>query len=504
MTESTACDQSPGTTVLICGAGAAGLTLAIELARRGCDFRLIERRDAPFEGSRGKGLQPRTLEVFEDLGVLDRIAAVGQPYPPLRTYDDKGGFLDTDLIEARSSTPSEPYPLPIMLPQCLTEQVLRDRLAELGSRVDFGMELTAFESDAQGVTAHVTNGDTVTTLRAAWLVGTDGGRSTVRRLAGIDFPGRTLGVRALVADVALTGLSRDAWHRFNPDDMDRQVSICPLPGTDLFQIQAPIALEGEPDLSADGLTALVATRTGRSDVRVSAVSWASAYAMNARLADRYRAGRVLLAGDAAHTHPPTGGQGLNTSVQDAYNLGWKLSAVGCGAPLMLLDSYEAERRPIAADMLGLSTQLLERMKTGDLSRDRRVRQLDLGYRGSVLTVPAPDRSEVLLNPGDRAPDAPCRGAAGQPTRLFHVLQGAHWTLLIHGQADESGPTPRAGLRICHVGPEGDLVDEGGHIARAYGLQPGQQVLIRPDGYIAAILNVTDGDALAACLAWVRT
>jgi 2-polyprenyl-6-methoxyphenol hydroxylase-like FAD-dependent oxidoreductase len=180
----------------------------------------------------------------------------------------------------------------------------------------------------------------------------------VRHTLNIGFPGETLGVRALVADVRLEGLDRLAWHRFQIGSPATQFMVCPLAGTDLFQLQGPVPLEGDIDLSPAALTELIARRTGRSDIVVHAVSWASVYSMNARLADRYRVGRVFLAGDAAHTHPPTGGQGLNTSVQDAYNLGWKLAAVIAGASAALLDTYEEERRPIAAGMLGLATRLL--------------------------------------------------------------------------------------------------------------------------------------------------
>src|SRR5262249_27772150 len=157
------------------------------------------------------------------------------------------------------------------------------------------------------------------------------GRSFVRHSLNIGFPGKTLGVRAVVADVMLTGLERTKWHRFQKGAMDRQMLLCPLAGTELFQLQAPVPLEGNVDLSADGLSAMVAECTGRDDIRIESVLWASAYNMNARLADRYRLRRVFLVGDAAHTHPPTGGQGLNTSIQDAYNLGWKLAAVVAGA-----------------------------------------------------------------------------------------------------------------------------------------------------------------------------
>src|SRR6185436_3854672 len=222
-------------------------------------------------------------------------------------------------------------------------------------------------------------------LRVRYLVGCDGGRSTVRQALGIGFPGETLGVRALVADLLLGGLSRDAWHRWN-DGTPQSMSLCPLMGTDQFQLQARVPGEGDVDLSAAGLAAMIAARTRRDDVRVEAVSWASAYSMNARLADRYQVGRVFLAGDAAHVHPPTGGQGLNTSVQDSYNLGWKLAAVLAGARRILLSSYEEERRPIAAGMLGLSTSLLQASRSGAGNRrGRDTQQLDLGYPDSRLS-----------------------------------------------------------------------------------------------------------------------
>ena len=362
--------QEFATDVLICGAGAAGLTLAVDLARRGVSFRLIEKLEQPFHGSRGKGIQPRTLEVFEDLGLVDRVAALGGPYPQQREYRSDGTFTDSDIVERREPTAGEPYTQPLMLPQFLTERAMRERLAELGHRPEFGCELTALEQDENGIIARLSGARGDEVIRVRYLVGADGGRSFVRHTLGVEFPGKTLGVRAVVADIELTGLERDRWHRFNEGSMEQQISLCPLAGTDLFQLQAPIPLEGDIDLSAAGLAAMVATRTGRDDILVRTVSWASAFNMNARLADRYRVGHVFLVGDAAHTHPPTGGQGLNTSVQDAYNLGWKLSAVLGGAPLSLLDSYEEERRPIAASMLGLSTKLLDAHKRGEMLRGR--------------------------------------------------------------------------------------------------------------------------------------
>ncbi|MCF1485118.1 FAD-binding protein [Agrobacterium vitis] len=479
--------------VLICGAGAAGLTLAIDLARRGTSFRLIEKLDDPFRGSRGKGIQPRTQEVFEDLGVLDRVVAAGGFYTKQREYHADGSFTDSDVVEPAESTPAEPYHLALMVPQFLTEAVMRERLLELGHRPVFGCELAGFEQDADGVTAHLTGKRGKETVRVRWLVGADGGRSFVRQALDIGFPGKTLGVRAIVADVALTGLSRDVWHRFAEGDMERQLSFCPLAGTDMFQIQGPIPLEGDVDLSADGLAALVAARTGRNDIRIQSVSWASAFHMNARLADRYRVDRVFLVGDAAHIHPPTGGQGLNTSVQDAYNIGWKLAAVATGAPAALLDSYEEERRPVAAAMLGLATKLLDAIKRGEMRRGREVHQLDIGYPESSLALERPERSGALLA-GDRAPDAPLRGAAGQPTRLFDLFQGPQWTLMGYEVARDL-VSPRRGLHIHTIGPHGDLVDDVGHFQDAYALTAGNWVLIRPDGYVGAIVSSEEITAL---------
>ena len=303
-----------------------------------------------------------------------------------------------------------------------------------------------------------------------------------------------------MADVILTGLTRDAWHRFNEGDMTRQILFCPLAGTGMFQIQGPIPLEGSIDLSAEGLQAMVAERTNRSNIHIQSVSWSSAYSMNARLADRYRVDRVFLIGDAAHIHPPTGGQGLNTSVQDAYNLGWKLAAVADGADDTLLDSYEEERQPVAAAMLGLATKLLDAQKQGEMRRGREVHQLDIGYPGSSLALEPPGRIGGL-SAGDRAPDAPIRGVAGQATRLFELFRGAHWTLLGY-EVERGSMPPRPGLHIHVFGPYGDMIDNGGHFRDTYVLSAGDWVLVRPDGYIGAIVTTRDITALEGYFAHV--
>jgi len=416
------------TEVLINGAGAAGLTLAIELARRQIAFRLIDKSPAPFNGSRGKGLQPRSLEIFEDMDVLARILAKAGPYPVMRAYSSDG-FRDSHAMESRPPSAAEPYSEPLMLPQYLTEASMRERLAEFEHAPEYGCELTGFEQEQAGVTAKIKTLNGEQSLRARYLIGTDGGRSFVRHALNIEFPGETMKVRAVVADLVLEGLSPEYWHRWK-DNPATSMALCPLRGTEYFQLQAPVPLEGEPDLSAAGLQKLIAERTGRKDIVVHQVIWASVYSMNARLADSYRKERVFLVGDAAHIHPPTGGQGLNTSLQDAYNLGWKLAAVLSGAPSDLLDSYEAERRPVAAGVLGLSTKLLEAYKANsDVSRGRDTQQLDIVYHDSPLNLALPVR-EHALRLGDRAPDAPCYDVKkGQPTRLFKQYQGTQWILL---------------------------------------------------------------------------
>lgn len=486
------------TDILICGAGAAGLTLAIDLARRHVDFILVDKIEGPFSGSRGKGIQPRSLEIFEALGVADRMVAAGGPYPPQRKYRADGGYDEQPSTEGAAPSPAEPYGQPLMLPQYLTEGVLRERLAELGHAPRFGHELTGFEQDSDGVNARLTRADGATiTVRARYLVGADGGRSFVRKALAIGFPGESMKMRALVADLSLDGLSRDTWHRWG--DGPEQISLCPLMGTDLFQLQMPVAMTGDIATSDAGLSAIIAARTGRADIVLHAVHWCSVYEMSSRLADRYRVGRVFIAGDASHIHPPTGGQGLNTSVQDAWNLGWKLAAVLDGAPDALLDTYEVERREVAAGMLGLSGKLLEAARTrGDLRRGRETQQLDLGYRASPLAHDARD-DDAIVRAGDRAPDAPCRGAGGQSVRLFNLLSAGGWTLLRYEPTKDVRIAPRKGVRIVDVGPNAELRDDGGHLRAAYGFAPGDVALIRPDGYIGVLASGDEPHALAEYL-----
>ncbi|KAB8191468.1 NAD(P)-binding protein [Nonomuraea phyllanthi] len=356
------------TNVLIVGSGPTGLTLAIELARRGVDLRIVERSPRPPTGVRGKGLQPRTLEVFDDLGVIDEILATGSEYPSMRSYQGDKVVWEGSMGQLREPSDGVPYPNSIMQPQWRTERILRDRLAELGHRVELGAELTGFEQDDEGVTATLSTGEQV---RCAYLVGADGGRSTVRKQLGVGFVGETYeDERMLLADIRTGDLDRDYWHVWGSlADRTVHFTICPLPNTDIFQLVTP-------DTGED-LTELVARHAPH--VRIDEIVWRSEYRVNIRMAERFRAGRVFLAGDAAHVHSPAGGQGLNTGVQDAYNLGWKLAA-GSEA---LLATYEDERMAVAEHVLGLSTRLY---RENDTRRGDNTNQLDLAYPGSPLSV----------------------------------------------------------------------------------------------------------------------
>ena len=484
MTTST---DSLKTNALIVGAGPAGLVLACELARRGLDFHLIEQRVEPLIAVRGKGVQPRTLEVFEDLGVLPDILKAGGPYPPRRIV--KGGEIVSELPFTAVNEPTEdiPYPNLLMVPQWRTEAALRARLKTLGGRVHEGAALLRFTQDESGVVATVEGPDGKYEVHAPFLLAADGGRSTVRTDLGIDFPGKVLkGPRFLFGDVEVEGLGRDAWWVWPADGA--RLTLCPIPHLETFQLVVALSPGEDPALNAESVAALIRDRTRRDDLRLVNASWLSISQPNLRLAERYRVGRVFLAGDAAHVHPPSGGQGLNTSIQDAYNLGWKLALVLQGHSAKLLDTYEAERRPVAAAMLEL-VDTLSAKSAESQSRGRQTQQLDLNYRGSPLSRDWGAESDVV-RAGDRAPDARYTKADGRVTRLFEEFQGPHFTLLLFGDA----PDPRSlnGWPVRVVRLQGG----SGGAGKFYGIERDGSVLIRPDNYIAMLDRTASPNAVA--------
>jgi len=310
----------------------------------------------------------------------------------------------------------------------------------------------------------------------------------------------------VVGDLRVDGLSREFWHVW-PAAKGGAIGLCPLPKSDLFQLMMQLrSSEDEPVLSEEIIQARWLAATGLQDIRLHDPVWLSVFRPNVRMVDRYRVGRVFLAGDAAHVHTPAGAQGLNTGVQDAYNLGWKLAMVLGGAPVSLLDTYQEERLPVAASVLGLSSKLFKSKavpKRGDAER-----QLLLNYRGSSLAMDIGSH-QGKLRAGDRAPDAICKDSSGG-IRLFDLFRGPHFTLLAFGaQASaairELEWTPVDMLRKCTVRPSLSdeecrmIVDFNGNAHAAYGISEADNVivLVRPDGYVGLIARQNWSDAVTA-------
>lgn len=490
--------------VLIIGAGPTGLTLACDLARRGINVRIIEKAATAFRGSRGKGIQPRTLEVFDDLGVADQLLRAGAPYPPMKLHVSVLK-LKWQMMKPQQPTSYVLYPNVWLVPQWRTEEVLRNRLAELGQAVEWATEAVTMQQDAEGVVLQLLSNGVPATLRARYVVGADGGKSFVRKQLAVNFEGSTSQEgRMIVGDLQVEGLSRDAWHVW-PQRKGGMIGLCPLPHSNLFQLMMRIdPAESDPALTETAIAQRWLAATGLKSIRLHSPTWLSVFRPNVRLAERYRVGRVFLAGDAAHVHTPAGAQGLNTGVQDAYNLGWKLARVLDGAPAALLDTYEEERRPVAAAVLELSSALFHSTTAGGLPKLKRgdkERQLLLNYRDSSLSIHSTGGQRLKIQAGDRAPDAICSSQTCGTTRLFDVFRGPHFTLLAFGaQAIEAvralRPADTRQLKICTISPHhrqpdiDDLADETGNARRAYGIGDEANVtfLIRPDGYVASVAS----------------
>jgi 2-polyprenyl-6-methoxyphenol hydroxylase-like FAD-dependent oxidoreductase len=487
----------PETDVIIIGAGPTGLTLACDLARRDVSFRIVDKAAEPFAGSRGKGVQPRTLEVFDDLGIVEELLPAGSAYPRMNAHL---WFLELKwhMVKQVQATPDVPYPTTWLVPQWQTEKILRDRLERLGRRVEQGVEIVGLEQDQAGASVQLRREGELQTVSASYVVAADGGRSFVRKTLGMEFAGSdSVEGRMIVGDLHVDRLSRNYWHVW-PAAKGGAIGLCPLPHSDLFQLMIQLrASEDEPVLSEQVIQSRWLAATGLKNIRLHDPAWLSLFKPNVRMVDRYRVGRVFLAGDAAHVHTPAGAQGLNTGVQDAYNLGWKLAMVLKGAPASLLDTYQEERLPVAAGVLGLSTKLYKSKKLP--KRGDAERQLLLNYRGSSLTTEIRWHKRKL-QAGDRAPDAICENSSGR-IRLFDLFRGPHFTLLAFGAQAAAAIrdlewSPVDVLRKYFVQLSGideeyaTITDTDGSAHAAYGISDKDNAifLVRPDGYVGLIAS----------------
>jgi 2-polyprenyl-6-methoxyphenol hydroxylase-like FAD-dependent oxidoreductase len=521
-------------TVLIVGAGPTGLTLGIELARRGVPFRLIDREAVRPTTSRALGTQPRTVEVFRLMGISE---AALRPATRPRAFRFMEGRRTLARIAFDDSGAGAPA-APLIMDESETERVLEERLVGYGGSVERGVALEGFRIDGEEAVAVLVAVDGAEEVQTRFLIGCDGANSTVRRDAGIGFVGGSYPERFLLADLDLDWeVPRDELTIWFGDAAGIAAAV-PLPRERRWRII--VALDPAETDTLHFTESEAAARAEdelrrRAELplrRIGDPLWASAFHIYRKLAGRYRAGPVFLAGDAAHVHSPVGGQGMNTGIQDAFNLGWKLAlaARGQAAP-GLLDSYERERRPVARAVLR-GTDLGSRLLFGAHPVGRGLREyllpaatnlgpvrrrllaalseLTIGYRHSPLSVDAADgedgrfrweRDRAGVRAGDRVPDADVRTPDGHTERLFDVISRG-WTLLLFpGETDASaGPRAIAHLVRDMVGdaaqvflvaasarePMGDvplLLDPGGVTVRAFAAQEGLAALIRPDGYL---------------------
>ncbi|MGG7465590.1 rifampin monooxygenase [Plantibacter sp. YIM 135347] len=460
--------------VIVCGGGPTGMMLASELRLHGVDVLVLERDMEPSTAVRSLGLHPRSIEVLDQRGVLDRFLALGTRYP-----GGVGRFAGIETSAPVHLDSAHAYILGI--PQPTTDRLLTERAEELGAEIRRGAEVTGFMQDEDGVDVDLADG---TRVRSRWLVGCDGGRSLVRKLLGVGFPGEAAQTEWLLGEVAVTMPAEEvAAVSDRVRQTHRGFGIGPA-GDGLYRAVVPAASVTEDrsvQPTIDEFRTQLLAYAG-TDFGAHAAKWLSRFSDATRLAERYRVDRVFLAGDAAHVHPPLGGQGLNLGIQDAFNLGWKLAAAVDGwAQDGLLDTYETERRPVAEDVLTITRAqsvllspepgpqavrrlLAELMAFEDVSRLLAERISSIGIRYDAGEGGGLGEAPELL--GRRLRDVPLpRG------RLYELLHHGRGLLL-----DRSGTLSVAGWedRIDVASDVGDLSDDIGAPA----------VLLRPDGHVA--------------------
>ncbi|MFJ3160850.1 rifampin monooxygenase [Streptomyces kanasensis] len=454
--------------VIVVGGGPTGLMLACELRLAGVRVVVLERLTEPTTQSRGRGLHARSVELMDQRGLLERFLAVSEKF---RVGGLFGGILTPwpDRLDTA-------HPYGLATPQAVTERLLGERARELGAELRRGHDVVGLAQDGDGVTVVLADG---TRLRARYLVGCDGGRSTVRRLLGVGFPGEPATVETLLGDMELA--EDPARVAAVVEDVRRtQLRFGAVPDVDgqagVYRVVVPAEGVAEDRTAAptleefrQRLRAVAGTDFGAHSPR-----WLSRFGDATRQAERYRVGRVLLAGDAAHIHPPTGGQGLNLGIQDAFNLGWKLAAEVSGrAPEGLLDSYHAERHPVGAGVLANTRAQMTLLGDGPgatalrelFARLMDVEEVNRYVTGMITAVDV----RYDLGGGHELLGRRLRDVRLARGRLYELMHDGRGLLL-----------DRTGGRLSVEGWE----DRVRHVVDAGGEPDVPAVLLRPDGHVA--------------------
>ncbi|MET7519019.1 FAD-dependent monooxygenase [Streptomyces sp. NPDC005480] len=547
--------------VLVVGAGPVGLTAAAELRRHGVDCRIVDRLPVPQPHAKAIGIVPRTLEVWDAMGLVRRALDEAVPHLGQLVYIDGKPRPRVEL----TLPPEIPYPF-ATLPQYETERLLTEHLAGFGTEVERSTELRSLEMRPHEVEAVLAHGNgRIERLHARYVVGCDGAHSLVRKAAGLTFEGDALPEQYMIGDVEVdwelpAGYSMRSVKLDANGEVDDMLVCIPMPGVRrywLSMLRPHTQAEGEDGPSTPDGTVLglddgqgldlgqiqaVLDRLSPEVTTASTLRWSSAFRTSHRMVDRYRNGRLFVAGDAAHIQPPIGGQGLNTGVQDAYNLAWKLALTVRGlATDNVLESYHAERHPVAQEVVDRTVRHARTVRqagAGPLNNGadtemamRRQAQLLVAYPDSPLVQPqtADGTPAAGPAPGDRAPD--CRGLlsdlATYPRRLFDLLRTPRHVLLLFAGSEHASGDGAARLEACaaeaHRAAHGLLDaylvtaaevpedarpvglrpprvhDAAGEFRDAYAPRDGEALLIRPDGYLSGRFHPAVPERLTAHL-----
>jgi 2-polyprenyl-6-methoxyphenol hydroxylase-like FAD-dependent oxidoreductase len=493
------------TDVLVVGAGPTGLMLANQLVRRGVRVLIIDRHAGPALQTRALGVQARTLEIYAKLGIADLALELGKRGTGADIWAQGRRMARVPLSEVgRDETP---YPFILVLGQDDNERIMGDKLRELGVSVQWNTELVGLAQEADEVTATLKQPDgTSRQIRAAWVGGCDGAHSAVRELCGITFPGAPYEHVFFVADTEVTG-------SMVPDEVNVYLwqegfhLLFPMRGKDHWRIVGilPRGLRDSHDVTIESVIPSLRNEAG-AGLSIRSCTWFSTYRIHHRAASRFRDGRCFLLGDAAHIHSPAGAQGMNTGLQDAYNLAWKLALVVKGqAGAVLLHSYEEERLPVARRLLNttdrafrvvvsdswlaglLRTKILARIVAFAMSRAwiqrtafRVVSQIGINYRNSTLSKSLEGLPDAAPRAGDRFPWLRLRFSANGPVEdLFQKLDDTWFNLLAIGQppGDALGLGDFYRVHAIPVDPVNDA-----ELARA-GIPKPSFYLLRPDGHV---------------------